>query len=359
MFVFKDELGFKKNTVLSSYYNIISYSFDNNYKRNIVHGYKNGTINNTSIANDIIFDNNDPEIEIKYIESGTIFYRTVIGDLGDLILETNCGLSNCEGKFDFSLQGRWNGRTSGSGDFVLNLDKEGFLSVNIIGDDDWKHWTEMYLYEYTRILEIVNDLHKEQRGTDYYDIRKEYYDNGNIKNLLVVDNYARDYYRNGQLKKHTTFVKNSEKIVSIKEYSKDGQLIDDDPFEPEEDIRKAEKGDIDMESLISEYLQTEDNRNFDEILGYYDMDNISRYWNLNYPSIEEMRDAYNKAWSISANSKNQILSINKLNNSTFDTYIKYTFYHIKNKEWKTSNTVVRFVFGQNNKLVEVYGKSID
>ena len=123
--------------------------------------------------------------------------------------------------------------------------------------------------------------------------------------------------------------------------------------------KKTEKGFIDMESLISEYLQSEDNRNFNEILGYYDMDNVSRYWNLNYPSIADMRNAYNKAWSITTNSKNKIKSINKLNNSTFDTYIEYTFYHIKDKEWKMSNTVVRFVFGQNNKIVEVYGKSID
>jgi hypothetical protein len=106
---------------------------------------------------------------------------------------------------------------------------------------------------------------------------------------------------------------------------------------------------------IKELLKAEDRRDFSSAIKYYDLKNISRYWDNSNPSYDDMSKAYYKSWKTTSNSTNTIISINKEWDRIFDVNLDYKFYHNRRNEWRTVNSTVRFIFGQNDKIIEVYG----
>lgn len=106
---------------------------------------------------------------------------------------------------------------------------------------------------------------------------------------------------------------------------------------------------------IRDLLRAEDRREIETILTYFDFENLDRYWNLNRPSKREVRAAYNKAWSAGSESKNKIVLFEKINEKEFHANVEFSFYSTYEKEWKTVNNTVKYVFGPNDKIVEVYG----
>src|SRR5690554_4945869 len=102
-------------------------------------------------------------------------------------------------------------------------------------------------------------------------------------------------------------------------------------------------------------LKAEDQRDFNSVIKFYDLNNLKRYWDYSNPSYDDLNKTYYKSWSITSNTSNKVNSITKEWERIFDVNLDFTFYNTKKQEWKTVNSTVRFVFGQNDKIIEVYG----
>ncbi|WMI64103.1 trypsin-like peptidase domain-containing protein [Aestuariibaculum sp. YM273] len=122
----------------------------------------------------------------------------------------------------------------------------------------------------------------------------------------------------------------------------------------ESNINQAKPSEY-YENKIRGLLNAEDQRDFNTVISFYDLNNIKRYWDNSNPSYDELSQAYYKAWKATEQSSNSIISINKEWERIYDVNLDYTFYHKRSEEWKTVNSTVRFVFGQNEKIIEVYG----
>lgn len=123
----------------------------------------------------------------------------------------------------------------------------------------------------------------------------------------------------------------------------------------EESETKEPKSDIYYHNQIKELLKAEDDRDFNTVVNYYDLDNIKRYWDIINPSFDDLSKAYYNSWKATENSSNKINSIKKEWERIYDVNLDFRFYHIKKKKWKTVNSTIRFVFGQSDRIIEIYG----
>lgn len=149
-------------------------------------------------------------------------------------------------------------------------------------------------------------------------------------------------YNNNPIK--NTYVNQTNEISKVKRQEKKQEVK----------INTA-KSDSYYENQIKELLKAEDQRDFNAVAKYYDLNNIKRYWDNSNPSYDDLSKAYYKSWKTTSNSSNKVISINKEWERIYDVNLDFKFYHNRKEEWKTVNSIVRFVFGQNDKIIEVYG----
>ncbi|WP_242203229.1 trypsin-like peptidase domain-containing protein [Aestuariivivens insulae] len=149
-------------------------------------------------------------------------------------------------------------------------------------------------------------------------------------------------YNNNPIR--NTYVNQTNEVNNVKEKER----------ELEKKIITA-KSDSYYENQIKELLKAEDERDFNTVANYYDLNNIKRYWDNSNPSYDDLSNAYYKSWKATSNSTNKVISINKESERIYDVNLDFKFYHKRKEEWKTVNSTVRFVFGQNDKIIEVYG----
>lgn len=142
--------------------------------------------------------------------------------------------------------------------------------------------------------------------------------------------------------------------INITEVNQTNKLSNTNEIKKETNISEA-KSDYYYENQIKELLKAEDQRDFNSVIKFYDLNNLKRYWDNSNPSYDDLSKAYYKSWSITSNTSNKVNSITKEWERIFDVNLDFTFYNTKKQEWKTVNSTVRFVFGQNDKIIEVYG----
>ncbi len=109
-----------------------------------------------------------------------------------------------------------------------------------------------------------------------------------------------------------------------------------------------------INKIINDFLIAEENRNIENILSYYSND-TKRYWNIYNPSKTEIENQYRNAWKHSINAQNIVKSISKVSANTYILNTNFRFYDLKKQQYKSINSKVRFVFDDNNKIVETSG----
>ena len=105
---------------------------------------------------------------------------------------------------------------------------------------------------------------------------------------------------------------------------------------------------------IKSLLKAEDQRDFNLIKTYYPRI-ITRYWNSNYISIDELKRLYLNSWKKTSYSKNEVKEIKKINDNTYILQTHFTFFYIKKGVEKEIDSKVKFVFDKNGKIDKVYG----
>lgn len=104
---------------------------------------------------------------------------------------------------------------------------------------------------------------------------------------------------------------------------------------------------ISKEKIIEEFITAENNKDLvvmHEILS----GNMLRFWSIYFPKKEEIDEKYYKIWSTYNQTYTQIISIENINEVTF--VVKAVFYFDNQQK----NTVITFVFGDNNLITEIY-----
>ena len=124
-----------------------------------------------------------------------------------------------------------------------------------------------------------------------------------------------------------------------------------------EPLKIAEPENSYEEEQIKGMLLAEDDRNFSQVIKYYDLKNLKRYWNYNNPTYDQLKSQYEKSWNYTDNSSNTIKSIIKIKEKTYDVNLDFSYFHKKDNIYKVANSDVRFVFNDNAKIIEVYGVS--
>lgn len=109
---------------------------------------------------------------------------------------------------------------------------------------------------------------------------------------------------------------------------------------------------VNFSDNIRGLLKAEDKKNFQQISTFY-ADNIVKYWNSNNINKSELRLQYKKAWSISLNPKNVIVSIDQIDNYTYVLKTVFKFYDIRQEKYKTIKNSVRYVFNKKGKIIKV------
>ncbi|MBK8329468.1 MAG: hypothetical protein IPL09_08350 [Bacteroidetes bacterium] len=104
------------------------------------------------------------------------------------------------------------------------------------------------------------------------------------------------------------------------------------------------------ENSIRNLIQAEDNRDFTTIYSYISP-NIERYWDAVSPSQEELYKKYTAVWNRLESSSNTINEINKIDNNTFDLHNTFTYTGKNTHETKSINSVVRFKFDADGKII--------
>lgn len=106
--------------------------------------------------------------------------------------------------------------------------------------------------------------------------------------------------------------------------------------------------------IIEDLLLAEENRDFEKIYSHFS-ENMSRYWDLNYPSYGNLKKRYEYIWGFTKNSKNYIDKIKKISDNTYDLYTKFEYYNLNKKRLKSIKSTIRYVFDSNGKIVVTYG----
>ena len=64
-----------------------------------------------------------------------------------------------------------------------------------------------------------------------------------------------------------------------------------------EPLKIAEPENSYEEEQIKGMLLAEDDRNFSQVIKYYDLKNLKRYWNYNNPTYDQLKSQYEKSWN--------------------------------------------------------------
>jgi S1-C subfamily serine protease len=107
-----------------------------------------------------------------------------------------------------------------------------------------------------------------------------------------------------------------------------------------------------MDEVIRNYIQAEDDRDFETIWSFYDP-MPQQYWDLKFPSKEAVRKRFEHNWSVIKNASNEINSISKVNDNTYDVNLTFSFTTQKGTS-KTVRSNVRFVFDSNRKIIKCF-----
>ncbi|WP_370390224.1 trypsin-like peptidase domain-containing protein [uncultured Winogradskyella sp.] len=111
---------------------------------------------------------------------------------------------------------------------------------------------------------------------------------------------------------------------------------------------------IDYHSIINNFLEQEDSRNFSSIYNFYSP-NIKRYWNVDYPSYEQLFNQYKKAWNTTEYSKNNVQNIEKLTENKYVVSTQFKFLKNGASEISVVNSRIYFEFDYEGKIISIYG----
>ncbi|WP_241143742.1 S1 family peptidase [Cognataquiflexum rubidum] len=112
---------------------------------------------------------------------------------------------------------------------------------------------------------------------------------------------------------------------------------------------------VDFTTTIKEFIESEDDQNFSKIINFFS-DDVIKYWELRYPTGDEIYEHYQKSWSLIEEPINNIEKIEKLDDYNYLVFTIFSFYHIEKKEYRKIQSKLRFRFDETGKIIEIFGE---
>ena len=121
------------------------------------------------------------------------------------------------------------------------------------------------------------------------------------------------------------------------------------------DLKNSNNNDYysDAQSIISNFLSAENSRDFSYIYSFYSP-SVRRYFGHNNPTYSSLGNMYQKAWNSTPYSKNNLISIDRINGNEFLVKINYQWSKNSNPSQVNSKyDNLKFVLDNDNKIIEV------
>ena len=106
-------------------------------------------------------------------------------------------------------------------------------------------------------------------------------------------------------------------------------------------------------SAIRSYVSFVDNRDIVKSMELWAVQPV-RYWDLHSPSISEIENKIKKSWKILSYSKNEIIEIVKVDNSTYHLSTNFKFMYRSTGSTKSKASKVIYVLNENHKIISSY-----
>lgn len=130
------------------------------------------------------------------------------------------------------------------------------------------------------------------------------------------------------------------------------EAVDADPLS----AAVASDGNADAMNIntIRNFVNAEDERDFSAIEKYFSP-NIVSYWDMNYPTSNQLRNRYESIWNKTSDNDNTVDRIEKIGDKTYEMFGEYSYYGIKTGENYKIKTHILFVLDDNHKIIKTHG----
>jgi len=105
--------------------------------------------------------------------------------------------------------------------------------------------------------------------------------------------------------------------------------------------------------IISLFLRAEQDRDFSKIYTFFSP-NMRRYYNIYNPTESDLRNSYESVWGYTSNATNDVQSWDRIDKFNANILTDYRFFDTKKNQWQIKRSLVRFVFDNSCKIVELY-----
>lgn len=122
------------------------------------------------------------------------------------------------------------------------------------------------------------------------------------------------------------------------------------PMAPDLPLNDTDATNIDA---IHQLLAAEDRQDSAIILNFY-APYMERYWDISYPTQEQLKKRYQDSWQKMADAQNTVKAIRKIAPHTYDADVHFSYYSIPEDATQTSNSTLRFVFNEAHQITQVY-----
>lgn len=239
-------------------------------------------------------------------------------------------------------------------DIYDKIVREPLLSLtDVMGDEYHGQW---------KVIEKATNKKPEGRFQSCADFNEAIHDNSNkaIQSVIKSDKAEPIQNVTSQVKKsNTKLVILLGAILLAGAIAVTVLLMSGDPLESsnlnstdEEVTEESIAEPIDYDELIRAFLHSEDSRDINTILEFF-APTIQNYWSRINPTVSQMRDSYSNAWEKSSHTKNNVNSITELSANTYDVDLTFDKIQAGNKGVESINSVVRFVFDEDGKIIEL------
>jgi hypothetical protein len=124
-------------------------------------------------------------------------------------------------------------------------------------------------------------------------------------------------------------------------------------YEPEENDAEGvgvSAKDEDNIKAVNQLLNADESRNFDNIYNYYSP-SMEKYWDISYPTREELQTRFTKLWQKTSNPKHSNVTVNKIGENTYLAAGLYEYFGLKTKTNQIVSFKTIYKFDENGKII--------
>lgn len=207
-------------------------------------------------------------------------------------------------------------------------------------------------------------LYWDNRGLDYLDLKTLYhsawtnstYSKNEVQDIIMLDSENFEVITDFKYEnKEQEIVSNRSSIhYSFNEKGLITEVFAVNSDHTYKDFRDDDFDNMEKNEKLKRLLQAEDDREFYKIASYYAAD-MKRYWHVEDPTFNQLKNIYEGAWEASSNSRNILLNIKESAYNTYDVEVRFVFYNNKENRTEERISFTRYVFKENGLITEVYG----